>query len=827
MIAILKQSRRYLRRNPLLTLLAGIVLAVGFSGSTLAYTVMLAMLSPRTSGLRAMQYATIAEEARGGGFQSVTWKTYEHLRQSTSWSDPVLVAYAEPIRARVHFRNFQQELSVAAASNGFFTEFAPLEAGTDFSSAWKNPHGDKVVILSRRLAEHLFSAPSDAIDQNILLNDQAFRVIGVSAGNFSGLWSSTDAWVPPSVIIPLAFGGSPADKNQAGSQQSPVFDNAEVWEGVPMFFVLAGSRRMPLEQLRDRLKSLVRSPEELPKNLGVTDGLSKDPIMDMKIRSWARLALLLSMALIFAGGLNYCGLLLAQVPRYFEEVRLKRVLGASVWRILLDNMWGPVMTVFASVLVAACSIIVALSRLGEHQFRFLQARMIPWHTLIYVLGIQLALGSLLGVLIALLPSVRLLRESGAPRMGYTTTAGKKTNAVLHAIIAGQMASCILVFLIAGMIISAVRSLSKTNIGFESAGLKVIEVGPASNGAPVQFSTGGKGEFPLAAFTREVVENSGGKVPQINVSAASCAPLVQTMRSISIQRLDRDLPPRSVHFCAVSQQFFQALGNPIVAGTGFSSNLFTGDVSEAVINSSLAKELWPEEDPLHHVVRIEEPSWGLAFVAEVVGVAQDMRFSGLTSTPDPTVFLPLRGNAFTLSFPLYFLAKGMQSPDPIEAVARQQARVYMPSLDVNSVYHVDQQLRQSFMEQEAQVWFCITGAALVAIIAYLGLYGVLLHLVNSKRKELAIRACFGASRGELKRIVVRQALQCSLVATIIALVSWKPVTAVVAGWSLGKVESPWQSAVAIAVLCLVTAVCISLLPASAAARVSPAETLKEQ
>ena len=70
----------------------------------------------------------------------------------------------------------------------------------------------------------------------------------------------------------------------------------------------------------------------------------------------------------------------------------------------------------------------------------------------------------------------------------------------------------------------------------------------------------------------------------------------------------------------------------------------------VINRSLANELWPG-DPLDHVVRLEEPAWSLQFDAEIVGVTEDMRFSGLTSTPDATVFLPLRGNAFTLSFPV--------------------------------------------------------------------------------------------------------------------------------------------------------------------------------
>jgi putative ABC transport system permease protein len=270
-----------------------------------------------------------------------------------------------------------------------------------------------------------------------------------------------------------------------------------------------------------------------------------------------------------------------------------------------------------------------------------------------------------------------------------------------------------------------------------------------------------------------------------------------------------------------------MGNPIVAGREFSGAQLIGNVSEVVINRRLADQLWPGEDPLHHVVRVEEPAWELQFVAEVVGVSQDMRFAALTSTPNATVFLPLRGNVFTLSLPLYFLAKGMEPLRTVEDVARLQAAISMPSLGVNSSYRVDEQLRQSFTEQKARVWSAAIGAAFVALIAYTGLYGVLVHSVNAKRKEMAIRACFGASAGDLRKIIIHQALQCCIAAVAISLLTWRPITLLASSAWLGKVELGWQPAVGVALLCLTAALGISLVPASAAAKVSPSGVLKEQ
>ncbi|MGH9915359.1 MAG: FtsX-like permease family protein, partial [Pyrinomonadaceae bacterium] len=351
---------------------------------------------------------------------------------------------------------------------------------------------------------------------------------------------------------------------------------------------------------------------------------------------------------------------------------------------------------------------------------------------------------------------------------------------------------------------------------------------ASKGAHITFSTAGDGEFPLATFTRQVLESSNEKLRDVQyTSAASCVPLGTRMKTISIQRLDHDLPPRSIHFCAVSQGFFQTMGNPILEGRGFSTNQFTGDASEVVINHRLADELWPGEDPLHHIVRVEEPSWGLQYDAEVIGIAQDMRFSGLTSTPDATVFLPLKGNVFSLSMPLHFLARGMESPKSFAELVQLQASISFPSLGVSKSYRIDERLQQSFMEQKARVWFIALGAALIAMIAYTGLYGVLIHSVNSKRKEMAIRSCFGASAGDLRKIIIRQALRCSAAAVVISLLAWKPMLRLVSSGLLGKVELSWQLVVVIPLLCLATAVGISLFPASAAAKVSLAEVLKDQ
>jgi putative ABC transport system permease protein len=821
---IRREYYRFVKRNPLGTLLLLLLLIVGFTGSSVTYTIMQLMLVPKSSGLRSMAYATIAEDS-SGGIRPVSWKTYERLRETADSNGLALVAYAEPIKVHLSFGQNEEDISVAAASDGFFSAFTErLNGAEDFSSSWQAHNGGTEIILSNSLAGRLFSNAGEALGRSLSLNNQTFRIIGVAPKSLSGLWSSTDAWVTPNKIISLSFGVVAGMSQPGGEKSSPVLDNPDMWQKSHLFYVLVGSSA-PLARLRQKLEKLVRSPENAQGNLHVSDGLTKDPARDVKVRSWARLALLLSAALLFATALNYCGLLLAQAPRYVEELRLKRVLGANLLRIVIESMCGPMITVLAGFIVATYCTINVLWLISKHELHFLLAGGISWKMGAGILGMGLAIACILAFLIALIPTLRLLHDSGVPQMGYTSTSGKKMNLVLYGVVSGQIASCIVICLIAAMIVVAVRSLSREALGFRSDHLSVFTVAPATKNMPFSFSTSDARDFPLAAFTRGVVAKSSNTIS--GVAAASCAPLAQPLKTISMQRLDRGLPPLTVHFCAVSRDFFQIMGNTIVEGSTFSDDTFTGEVHELVINRKLASELWPEERPLHQTVRIEEPAWGIQLTGELVGISQDMRFSGLTNTPDATVFLPLKGNVFTLSFPLYFMSKGATSLHPMDGFIQRQATSSGLSLGVSSSYNVNERLRESFMEQRVRVWLSAGGAMLVAVIAYLGLYGVLVHSINSRRRELAIRSCFGASDRKVRMLIVQKALKCSAAAIALSLLAWRPINLMVSRAWIGKMELSWLLIIIIPLLCMMTAVGISFKPAWEATKVSPSELLKGQ
>jgi putative ABC transport system permease protein len=270
-----------------------------------------------------------------------------------------------------------------------------------------------------------------------------------------------------------------------------------------------------------------------------------------------------------------------------------------------------------------------------------------------------------------------------------------------------------------------------------------------------------------------------------------------------------------------------MGNSIYRGHAFARDEFTHSVAEAVVNRQMANELWPGEDPLHHSIRIEDPNSPISFTAEIVGIADDMRFAGVTSSPEATLFLPLRENVFALAFPLYFLLQGTQSPVALSALIRQQAEATIPSFGVTATDQIDERLEASVFEQKARLFLPVAGSITVALIAYLGLYAVLTYVVNSRRREIAVRLCFGASQWDIRRTTLRQALECATAALGLSLICWRVLLQLAARQWMDGASWSWTAVAPIPSAIVLVSIAIAIFPANAAAKISPAQMLKEQ
>jgi len=250
----------------------------------------------------------------------------------------------------------------------------------------------------------------------------------------------------------------------------------------------------------------------------------------------------------------------------------------------------------------------------------------------------------------------------------------------------------------------------------------------------------------------------------------------------------------------------------------------------VINSSLAKELWLTENPINKSVRLIYPSnAGLptfSEIATVIGITEDMHPSGVMESSAPTVFKAIKGAPF-MDFSPSFIVRGSTSGYSLELAAGQVVGKLMPGLAVDSSYDVSGRARTSTQEERGRAYFALAGALAMALVAGIGLYGSLVYYVGSRRRELAIRICMGASPWTIQRYVLERAAKCSTSAVILSLPLWWVLARVASGDFFGRISWSTPRAIAISFGCVCISIFISLVPAVSASSVLPSELLRDQ
>lgn len=815
---VIREIRRFLRRGYLAAIVAGIVLTVGFSGAAVTLNMIRALTRPQSAGLQNRAFATIAQQTSAGGLSRMNWYAVEQLRSTLRLPGSSMLAYAPPAHHRLQWHDRSMQASIAFTENGFFSKFAQhLYAGRDFTPGLRADGEEGEAIVSEGFSRHFFGSASNALRQDIRIAGQRFAIVGVAPKGFGGLWTTTDVWTTPDQWERL-------DAEFRTNTASPVS-----WKVAAIWYYLAAAspdiRPSPAQTLAMQL----RDEKNRSLHLQAVSGLTDDPIRDRNVHASSQLGFVVAMALLVSASLNYCILLFARSSLSIEEFRLKRVLGAGPERLALDAICGPLFVVFASFFISGMATVLVQRLIASREMNPLVASGLKTYSAVTMLAAEFPLACLLGASIALAPAISLLRRSGAPRMGSTATETKRERSILNGIVVLEIAICTLVCLFAGSFVQEYYLRSRINLGFDPQRLTSYEASIIKGSGTISISTSSGEDSPMAAFMRlsmiEAREHLSGLQ---SMAAASCTPFGPPMKTIDVYRFQQGTEAlKAISFCTVSQDFFSTMGTRIGKGSGFTEADYHGDVNRVLINRSLAEALWPQQDGINQTLRLDMPASNLKLDVRVIGITDDTRQEGALSSPQPTVYLPLTGNAMIMSFPLYFVARGQQSSEKFSEIVQRQSESTVHHLGIVRSYSVEEMIRTSWREENLRLKLALLGAILVACIAYAGLYGVLVHSVSARQKELALRLTFGASAWTLQRIAIEKALLCCFAAIFFALLLWRACFGLLDPRWMNGASWSWVSAGIASLLCVFASVAISLIPARRAIRLSPASLLRNE
>jgi predicted permease len=297
------------------------------------------------------------------------------------------------------------------------------------------------------------------------------------------------------------------------------------------------------------------------------------------------------------------------------------------------------------------------------------------------------------------------------------------------------------------------------------------------------------------------------------------------------RAEDAAPLPSPNYTFVSEDFFRALGVPVLQGRGFGPADGERTPPVVVVSRSLADALWPGRSPLGRRIRLGGPpdappmSW-----MEVVGVSGDVRRQSLGDAPRPTYYVLDRQTPAMIGSAarsMTVVVRSERSPELLAAPARQAVWALDPELAVGDLRTLDAVVSGSVARPRfAMAVLAAFGAAALAL-AVIGVYGVLSYAMARRRREMGIRIALGARAAQVRGLVLGAGLRLAAAGVVLGLAGAAAASRVVSALLYEVSGTDPLTFGAAALVLLGAAVAASYLPARRATRVDPAEVLRSE
>jgi putative ABC transport system permease protein len=798
---------RLVRRNPMFAAAAVLTLGLGIGANTTIFslvdTVLLQPL-PYPAPERLMSVYREDPEVTGrnpapaniAGLFAVPYAVFlDWTARSRVFQDAG--AYA-PARFVLTGGERPVPLTGLVATSGVFSTLGVRPAlGRALVSDDDRVGAGAVAILSHGLWQGRFGADPEILGHEVTLSDTSFTVVGVMPPGFSVLGGGNEeVWT---------------NLNDQ-RKQSPVRNSG---------YLQVIARLKPefsVEQGQAELDSVSRQigedhPEErehrillVPRKALVVANARPGLIMLMGA---VGLVLLIACA-------NIANLLLVRATERRREFGIRQALGAGRGRLVFQQLVETLVITSAGGALGCLIAALTLEPLAAAYPGGL-ARVAEVTVDIRLLAFSAVLTIATAFVTSALPALRIVGTAAADMLregGRSLSGSRFRNRVQATLIVSEIALAFVLLAGAGLFIRSYAALGASDLGFEGAHLITMRVD-----VPSRYADGGN--EAAAAFDADVttrlldipgVESAGGADQSPFIGGMSFPPTsIETAEGIT----------RAITFATtITPGYFAALGAPIIEGRGFDGRDRPGTQPVVIVNQTMAERYWPGLDPIGRRVRFE---FGGRVWMTVVGVVRDVVYR-LGQRPPAAVYVP------TAHFPdsnLYFVARVSATPDRIIPPVRALLQELDPQAAV-TVYSLAERIGNSDAAVSQRFGIALMGclAAVAALLAIVGIYGVLSYSVSLRAHEIGIRMALGAGAtdvvgGVLGRSLLMAALGCA------AGLALATAASRVLGSLLYEISPTDPATMAGVGLLVTTAAALAAYgPARRATRVSPVEVLRQ-
>ena len=517
---------------------------------------------------------------------------------------------------------------------------------------------------------------------------------------------------------------------------------------------------------------------------------------------------------------NLANLLLARASVRERELAVRLALGASrsrlVRQLMAESMLLAVLGASLGLLLArelSRFLVSLLSTEGNPLFLNLSS---DWRVLAFTLGLATATCVLFG----LVPALRATRtEPGAvmKASGRGLTTNRERFGLRRALVALQVALSLVLLVGALLFSGSLRNLLTLDAGFQQDGVLIASVGLGRLNLPVERR---------AAFKQEIVERLEA-IPGVYAAAeTSVVPLSGSEMGNGIW-MDGDDPEQRTGtlISRVGSGYFKTLDTPLLAGREFDARDTETSPKVAIVNESFARELANDANPVGKRFHIEATPYDPETVYEIVGLVKDTKYVSLQDSFSPIAFLPMSQSPRPSPSGQILIRSNMPLPGLIASVKSALTEI---NPDIRFRFQVFKtQIRDTLLRERLMATLSSFFGFLAALLASIGLYGVISYMVARRTHEIGIRMALGASRRNVLMIVMREAATLLVaglaVGTVLALVVTRTASALLFGL---QPNDPVTFVMAVALL-VVIAVVASYVPARRASRLDPMVALRDE
>ena len=837
----LRYAARTMAAQPLFATMAALSLALGIGANTAIYSFMDAIL------MRALPVQNPESLVVFNWHSGERRPPVIHSSSGSSWRDPhtgltsgnMPYGFFEEIRggggvfssvfgfygAGSLNVQIQEQAGLArgqyVTGDFFRTLGVPPAAGRLIDASDDRDGAPLTAAISYGYAQRRFGDAAKAVGQAVLINGSPFTIVGVTAPEFFGVnpAGAQDVYLPmqSNLVLEAIFQGNPRGKfqdrnyfwlqmmgrlrpgvtrEQAQAAMAPVFQH----------FVESAATAQ-----RERTNYPLLLMKE---GAGGLDALRRQYSKPLYVLM-SLVGLILAIACV-----NIANLLLARAAARRREVALRLSLGAGRARVIRQLLTESVALALAGgaagLVMAKWGIGALTLLLANGQENFTLHAALNWHVLAVTVGLSVVTGALFG----LAPAVQSTQVDLVSALKQTRAGEQKPRfrrvrfSLSGALAVAQITISLLLLVAAGLFVRTLGNLHAVILGFNQENLLVVSLNARQAGyqddALMRFYDGLQKRFAA--------------VPGVRAVAVSNYAMV----SESENSTDVTIPGRTnvgTDVLNISPGFFSTMQIPILLGHEIGETDAARGAGVAVVNEVFAKTYFDGENPVgrHFTLGGRRSAKDL----EIVGVSKAARLVSLKGEILPTVYVPYRQNGRQSLGNMYYALRAAGDPLKPAAAVRQIVREADARIPISRITTEEQVIEQTIGQERTFATLCTCFAVLAALIAFVGLYGLMAYSVARRTNELGIRMALGAQRRRLLWMVLREVLTMAGLGLAIGLPAALAGTRFVQSF-LFQVKANDPAALVGAALALVAAAGLAGWgPAWKASRVDPWTALRDE